>query len=108
MADVVVKLDLFPANALIGASGTTYENVRVAVADTGDGDHVQIWRNEQGGPALVFNQPLTAVMGSIRTSFELSTDEATIFAGPSGGCRCGQTLGEAQLWPGLRRINTTF
>jgi hypothetical protein len=108
VADVVVKLDIFPASAVMGDSGTTYENVRVAVADTGEGDQVEIWRNESGGPALVFRSPLTGADGSIRTAFTLYTEQATLVAGNSGGCRCGQQLGEAQLWPGLRRINTTL
>jgi hypothetical protein len=112
MPDVIVKLDIHPATAVMGTSGTTYENVRVLVADdgSGNGDEVMVWRNESGGPAIVFRAPLTSVLGSIRTGYELGTDQATIFTVKSGGCDCGgaQRLGDANLFPALRRVNTTF
>jgi hypothetical protein len=104
VTDVVVKLDIYPADALMGDSGTTYRNVRVAVAD----DEVQVWRNESAGPAIVFRAPLIGWAGSIRTGYELATPDTVIVAGRNGGCLCGAQLGTANLWPGMRRVNTSL
>lgn len=104
VGDVIVQLDIFPADALIPDASTTFLNVRVAVAD----GVVQVWRSEYGGPAVVFVAPLLAADGGPRTGWTLTTDRGVVIAGFSGGCLCGQQLGTADLWPGRRRVNTSL
>jgi hypothetical protein len=104
VTDVVVQLDLFPANALLADVGTTYMNVRVIVADGA----VQVWRNEGQHPVVVFTSPLLAHEGNVRTGYTLTTEAGPVVAGRNGGCTCGAMLGTAELFPGLRRINTSL
>lgn len=102
--DVIVQLDVFPADALLPDGATTYLGVRAAVAD----GQVQLWRNEAPGPALVWTAPLTGWAGGPRTGWTLQTDRGPVFVDYSGGCRCGQRLATADLWPGKRRVNTSL
>jgi len=102
-SDVIVALDLFPADAAL-SGGTTYSNVRAVVAD----GVLQLWRQTSGGPVVVFQHPLTGWSGSVRTAFELATDDGVVVVGKSGGCGCGASLGNVDLFPGRRRINTTL
>jgi hypothetical protein len=104
IGDVVVQLDVFPADAMLPDGATTYLNVRVTVAD----GVLQLWRNENPAPAVVFTSPLVAWSGDNRTGWILDTEAGTIVAGRNGGCTCGARLGTAELWPGRRRINTSL
>jgi hypothetical protein len=104
VTDVVIQLDMFPASALLAESGTTFMNTRVAVVD----GNVEVWRNEYPAPVVVFTAPLTSFEGNVRVGYTLHTDAGTVIAGKDGGCGCGATLGTADLWPGLRRINTSL
>lgn len=104
MTDVTVQLDLYPSNALLADCGTTYHNVRTTVAD----GNVQVWRNEAGGPVIVYTSPLVSWAGNVRTGYDLTTADGLVVAGMNGGCGCGAQLGTADLWPGKRRINTSL
>lgn len=104
MTDVVVQLDLFPTNALLPDGATTYMNVRTVVAD----GSLQLWRNEGQHPVVVFTSPLLAHEGNVRIGYTLTTEAGVVVAGKNGGCTCGAMLGTAELFPGLRRINTSL
>lgn len=99
-----MQLDLFPADALLPGGSTTILNVRATIAD----GVVQLWRQETGGPAIAFSSPLTGADGNIRTGFVLYTDAGEVGVVQSGGCRCGQQLAYADLWPARRRVNTAL
>lgn len=104
MADVVIKLDIFPATALLPGGSATYFNTRLTVAD----DVIQLWRNESAGPVVVFTRPLGAWSGNIRTGYRFEVDDGTLVVGKGDGCACGAQLATADLFPGLRRINTSL
>jgi hypothetical protein len=104
VTDVVVQLDLFPTNALLPDGATTYMNVRTVVAD----GNLQLWRNEGQHPVVVFTSPLLSHEGNVRVGYTLTTEAGVVVAGKNGGCTCGAMLGTAELFPGLRRINTSL
>lgn len=104
MTDVVVKLDLHPSDALIADVGVTYQNARTVVAD----DEVQVWRHEAGGAVVVFRSPLLSWSGNVRIGFTFETEAGRVIAGRNGGCGCGAYLGTVDLFPGLRRVNTSL
>jgi hypothetical protein len=102
--DVVVSLDLHPADALIADTGCTFRAARVTVAD----GTVQVWRLESAGPVVVFTSPLLAWSGSVRTGYTLSTEAGPVVADRGGGGCCGARLGTVDLYPGRRRVNTAL
>lgn len=104
MTDVVVSLDLFPCDAQLPDGSTTYMNVRVVVAD----GQLQLWRLTSGGPVVVFQRELLGWSGSVRTAYQLDTEDGPVIAGKTGGCACGAVLATADLFSGRRRINTTL
>ena len=104
MTDVTVKLDMFPADALLADVGTTYQNSRVTVAD----DELIVWRHEAGGAVAVYRSPLVSWVGNVRTGYVFETDSGRVIAGKNGGCGCGAYLGQVDLFPGFRRVNTSL
>jgi hypothetical protein len=104
VGDVTVQLDVWPADALLAEVGTTFLDVRTTIAD----GVVQVWRHEAPGPAVIFTGKLLAASGDARSGWTLATDNGTVITGHSGGCRCGQQLGSANLWPYRRRVNISL
>lgn len=102
--DVTIKLDVHPATVLLPGGSATFFNTRAVVAD----DVIQIWRLESGGPVVVFTRPLGEWSGSIRTGYEFIVDDGTLVVGKGDGCACGAQLATIDLWPNLRRINTSL
>jgi len=94
-----VQLDVWPADAHLADIGTTFLDVRTTITD----GLVQVWRHEGAGPAVVFTGQLLAAAGDARTGWTLSTDNGTVVTGYGAGCRCGQQLGAAYLWPGRKK-----
>jgi hypothetical protein len=104
VTDIVVKLDIYPATALLPGGSATFYNTRLTVAD----DRIQLWRMEGQTPVVVFTRPLGVWTGNIRTGYEFTVDDGVLTVGKGDGCACGAQLATAQLWPGSRRINTTL
>lgn len=104
VGDVTVQLDVYPADAALAEAGTTFLAVRTTIAD----GVVQVWHHEAAGPVPIFTGTLLSAAGDARTGWTLATDNGTVITGFSGGCRCGQQLGSANLWPYRRRVNISL